>query len=281
MAQITDGSAVFNVKQVNADKATTVVNNIISNLNSGVIGSNICYVGTTNSTTDNNRQYNWNGIITISGGVDVVQMCLPVSTKYRVAVRGQGNVYNNPITTGWKELAYTDEVPMLSDNGNNTKKITVDRLEGTADRSKGLQSENVGVSNRPTTANIPALNNSSVRYYLATASMEKAKPTGGDGVILHFGWDNSAFDSQLFIPNNAYSTNHMQWRYQKGSPDWSNATDWRSVAWLDEVVTLNGNNTVTGTLQVKTQATSDSSDNVATTQFVKNAIAAALAEKGL
>ncbi len=34
-------------------------------------------------------------------------------------------------------------------------------------------------------------------------------------------------------------------------------------------------------MTAKTQATTDSSDNVATTQFVKNAIAAALAEKGL
>ncbi len=34
-------------------------------------------------------------------------------------------------------------------------------------------------------------------------------------------------------------------------------------------------------MTAKTQATSDSSDNVATTQFVKNAIVAALAEKGL
>lgn len=73
------------------------------------------------------------------------------------------------------------------------------------------------VEHRPESANITE--NNTVSYFLATANMTEGKPAA-DGYILNFGWDNSTYTSQLFIPNNG--TEKMAYRNHQpqGWSDW-------------------------------------------------------------
>ena len=58
------------------------------------------------------------------------------SRASRTAIRCQSALKETgSITEPWRELVYADEVPLLQNNDNSTKKIVVDRFEGTADSS--------------------------------------------------------------------------------------------------------------------------------------------------
>lgn len=99
---------------------------------------------------------------------------------------------------------------------------------------------NDDITNRPSSAN-NIYTDKSVRYYLATSSMITAKPMA-DGKILHFAWDNSGWNSQLFIPNTTASK--IQFR---GTKEGSTATDW--AEWVS-VIDSNGG-TINGALTVQ------------------------------
>ena len=88
---------------------------------------------------------------------------------------------------------------------------------------------------RPTTAN-NTFNDAKVRYYLATATMDTAKPPS-DGAILHLPWDNNFWDMQLHISN---SDATVSVRAQKGSADWSGSTGWKTLAFAADVPKNNG-----------------------------------------
>ena len=155
---------------------------------------------------------------------------------------------------------------------------------------------------RPTTAN-NTFADTRVRYYIASSSMITAKPPS-DGAILHLPWDSGSWDTQLFI-SDVDAT--VAVRAQNGVNDWSKSTGWKKLAFADDVPVKNGTgasgtwginitgtatkatqdgnganiadtylkkagDTVTGTLNVPTQATTDNSTKVANTAFVQSAV---------
>ncbi len=158
---------------------------------------------------------------------------------------------------------------------------------------------------RPTTAN-NTFADTRVRYYIASSAMNTAKPPR-DGTILHLPWDNGSWDTQLFISG---SDATVAVRAQNNSADWSESTGWKKLAFADDVPVKNGTgasgtwnigisgnaatatkatndgngnviadtylkkagDTVTGTLNVPTQAITDNSTKVANTAFVQSAV---------
>lgn len=78
-----------------------------------------------------------------------------------------------------------------------------------------------------------------LHYYLATGSMTDSGRPGGDGYIMHLGWDNSRFDSQLWVATSDTSASqaeaHMKVRHHNNGED-SSWGDWHSVAMLDSNV---------------------------------------------
>lgn len=91
-------------------KATWMYNGLIADVNGGISANTISNVGYTGSTTTNNFAYKYNFIQTFKNATDVAQLCIPISTSYRVSVRGQGNAGSNTLTSTWKELAYVDDL---------------------------------------------------------------------------------------------------------------------------------------------------------------------------
>lgn len=81
----------------------------------------------------------------------------------------------------------------------------------------------VAQNDRPSTPNFDHQypdNKASMRFDIASSNMNSSgvKPTGGDGYLLTFFWDNSGqYDSQLFIPN---GTGQLQTRF-KNNGTWS------------------------------------------------------------
>lgn len=131
---MSDGSCRFSVKQ---DRAVLMHNHLIRDLNYTVNNPDTLSAGYTAAPTLNNRDgYHYNQVITMMAFNEISQLALPMSQIKRIAYRGSGDLNSTtPITTSWREIPYVDETPLLQDNGNNTKKISVDRLEGTADSS--------------------------------------------------------------------------------------------------------------------------------------------------
>jgi hypothetical protein len=131
---LSDGSCRFSVKQ---DKTTLMYNPLIKDLNYTVNNPGTFSAGYTSTPTLNNRDnYYYNHVITMMAYNEISQLALPMNQKKRIAYRGSGDLNSTtPITTSWREIPYVDETPLLQDNGNNTKKIVVDRVEGTADSS--------------------------------------------------------------------------------------------------------------------------------------------------
>jgi hypothetical protein len=82
---------------------------------------------------------------------------------------------------------------------------------------------------RRSTANLTCQGLCAMQMFLATDSMRTGKPTGGDGYILDFDWDNSGqYKAQLAIPNGGHAA--MSWRGQTGSADWSRVmSEWRTI----------------------------------------------------
>lgn len=91
-------------------KATWMYNELIADVNGGISANTISNVGYTGSTTTNNFAYKYNFIQTFKNATDVAQLCIPISTSYRVSVRGQDSVGSNTLTSTWKELAYVDDL---------------------------------------------------------------------------------------------------------------------------------------------------------------------------
>ena len=79
-----------------------------------------------------------------------------------------------------------------------------------------------------------------LHYYLATFSMTDAGRPGADGYILHLGWDNDRWDSQLWIANSdtvaSQGGTHMKVRHHNNGADDSSWGDWHSVAMTDSNV---------------------------------------------
>lgn len=130
---MSDGSCRFSVKQEISD---TNKMQLLENANAIPTLGNIFQSYFTNPTTANLA--GWYTILSLNGGNTTSQIRFPMTSSRasRTAIRCQSalketGVINEP----WRELAYADEVPVLKDNGNNTKKITVDRFEGTSDSS--------------------------------------------------------------------------------------------------------------------------------------------------
>jgi hypothetical protein len=81
------------------------------------------------------------------------------------------------------------------------------------------------LEDRLTTPNITHSTDGTMKMFKASSALTESQPAG-DGTILHFNWDTtSAYDSQLFLPNN--SSNHLQTRtYDVSNTKW---TDWRTI----------------------------------------------------
>lgn len=108
-------------------------------LNSTVNGTSSFQILSTDTNTLNlPTALPWMYIVQLNGPVNISQLAFPMylSGDNRLQFRAQAGLNSTtPITTSWREIPYVDETPLLQDNGNNTKKISVDRLEGTADSS--------------------------------------------------------------------------------------------------------------------------------------------------
>lgn len=131
---MSDGSCRFSVKQDTLDSVKFEI------LKDGTALPELNYsfkAYMTNESTVNEKA--WYTILSMNSANTISQIKLPMTSSRatRTAVRCQHNLQAiGSITEPWRALAYADEVPLLKDNGNNTKKIAVDRLEGTADFSK-------------------------------------------------------------------------------------------------------------------------------------------------
>lgn len=130
---MSDGSCRFSVKQ---GRAGLISSPRIDDLNFTANIVNSAYFGFTSSPTLNNRDYQYNHVITTRAWNEVAQLLLPMNQRNRLAFRtGTYDSGKLSATKTFRELAYADEVPVLQDNGNGTKKIVVDRFEGTSDSS--------------------------------------------------------------------------------------------------------------------------------------------------
>ena len=78
-------------------------------------------------------------------------------------------------------------------------------------------------STRPTSANLTHITNGGVQHFKATSSMTEGKPDG-DGHILHFHWDGTAYDAQLSI-----STGTPPWMQLRSSHPTNGWSDWITV----------------------------------------------------
>lgn len=87
---------------------------------------------------------------------------------------------------------------------------------------------NGDMANRPTSAN-NIYTDKALRYYLATSSMTTGKPMA-DGCILHCAWDNSGWNSQLYIPN----SNGLKMQYRGMRPG-------EAASWGDWVTLIDSN----------------------------------------
>ncbi len=171
-----------------------------------------------------------------------------------------GNTADNYTGSGFKYL--------FKDGKGNYADIAVHNVQGalSADGSHAWYN-----------ANNSSLNNCGITAFAITSTAKGG--TGRSGNIIQSSWTQDNWDSQLFLPNE--NNLRLKFRVQQNSADWSGSSAWRELAYYDEVVTLTGTSTVTGTLNVPAQSSSDNSDKVASTAFVQAAIAAALKAKGL
>ena len=110
----------------------------------------------------------------------------------------------------------------------SNSKVYATNGELTASKFIGALSSN---SLRLTTADTQ-YTDGALRYYLATGSMTTSKPMG-DGYILHCGWDNTGYNSQLYIPQGMKNKN-LQYRSNSGGAttwgDWVNVLDSNNYA---------------------------------------------------
>lgn len=130
---MSDGNCRFSVKQVISD---TTKMQLLENANTIPTLGNIFQSYFTNPTTINLS--GWYTLLSLNSGNTISQIRFPMTSSRasRTAIRCQSALKETgEINEPWRELAYADEVPILKDNGNNTKKIVVDRLEGVADSS--------------------------------------------------------------------------------------------------------------------------------------------------
>ncbi len=127
--------------------------------------------------------------------------------------------------TGGKWMVSADASGNVTLNGNantaTSATFATDSSYANAVRDKVYHTS----SSRRTSANI-TFADGGLHYYLATASMTTGKPTSGDGHIIHLGWDNGYWDSQIAVPDS--SAQSMQWRAQNNSSTWANAV-WKTI----------------------------------------------------
>ena len=112
---MSDGSCRFSVKQ---ERAGLTSSPMIDDLNSIANTVNSAYFGFTSSPTLNNRDYQYNHVITTRAWSEVAQLLLPMNQSRRLAFRtvsyDAGKV---SASTTFREIPYTDEVPLLNSDG--------------------------------------------------------------------------------------------------------------------------------------------------------------------
>lgn len=94
-------------------------NPLIKDLNYTVNNPGTFSAGYTSAPTLNNRDsYYYNHVITMMAYNEISQLALPMNQTKRIAYRGSGNLNSTtPITASWREIPYTDEVPLLNSDG--------------------------------------------------------------------------------------------------------------------------------------------------------------------
>lgn len=80
------------------------------------------------------------------------------------------------------------------------------------------------LSGRPKSADLN-YTDKSLRYYLAASDMTTGRPDC-DGFIFHCAWDNTAYNGQLFLPNNFGSKASLKYRVSDSNAKWN---IWRTV----------------------------------------------------
>ena len=135
------------------------------------------------------------------------------------------NEFNFSGGSGWKEIAFTD---------SNVASAT------SATYADGLRDyEHHDYDTRRTSGNFTYAD-AALHYYLATGYMTDAGRPGADGYIMHLGWDNARFDSQLWIATNDTAASqggaHMKVRHHNNGADDSSWGNWHSVAMTDSNV---------------------------------------------
>lgn len=147
-------------------------------------------------------------------------------------------------STNWtmpSELARAGHLYTIDENQNATfpGQITATKFNGPA--TSATYTQYLEGNGRINSADIAhAYPNSDVhqRLDIASASMTTNKPAS-DGFINTYMWDNSgAYDTQLFLPNGAYNNDgRPQLRYKADTSTTFNWSQWKSLAYLDDVPT--------------------------------------------
>ena len=152
----------------------------------------------------------------------IAQIFAPINSDSKLYVR---NRHNGTTWTDWHEVAFTD---------SNVASAT------SAKYANGLRDyEHHEFSTRRTAGNFTYAD-AALHYYLATSSMTDSGRPGSDGYIMHLGWDNSRWDSQLWIATSDTAASqggtHMKVRHHNNGADDSSWGNWYSVAMTDSNV---------------------------------------------
>lgn len=147
-------------------------------------------------------------------------------------------------STNWSmpsELARAGHLYTIDENQNATfpGQITATKFNGPATSATYTQYlEGNGRINSADIAHVYPNSDVHQRLDIASASMVTNKPAS-DGFINTYMWDNSgAYDTQLFLPNGAYNNDgRPQLRYKADTSTTFNWSQWKSLAYLDDVPT--------------------------------------------
>lgn len=123
------------------------------------------------------------------------------------------------------------------------------------------------ISDRPASANV-TYNDGKIRYFLATNSMSEAKPSAGDGPIMHLSWDRPGWETQMAIgAPSGQSVCHIQTRVQDNGTwgSWNTILDSENYNNFAPTKTGSG---ASGTWPISISGTADKLDGYHASDFL-------------
>lgn len=266
--------------KVSIDNVNSVSIPSIRDLNiapNGTYSFSVAYTNDYSTNVQPNRW--WSTIISCRGNKSISQLAIPLTSTSarRAAVRGYADLGDTfVINEPWRELAYTDEVPLLKDNGGNTTKITVDRFEGIADKAvvtstmepyiDGGYFANKSIGDLKSFLKSTISKNKDKLYYYVRlhdiAWNDLKQQWGNDSTIIKPG----ATSILCFIINTLYGTYAYLEFITYGAEKL--CTVLSNNIWQEMQVLVTGS--PDGSIKTITQNLTDNSTNVATTAFVQN-----------